>query len=137
MAICHQLAGHSSSISGVLFHWQAHYCMGAGTFETRVFLYITPMCCNTSQILFGLREMLRCFRDAIVMTAYFQAYEHKSFRKANFYTIFHLKVVVLEAVCLKPNKLFACGTPMSSYFMGFAPPYSKTAIKQSQPQIEN
>lgn len=67
MATCHQLAGRGSSVSGVLFHWQTCYCMGAGTFETWVFPHTTPICCNTSQIPFGSREMLWHFRDAIVM----------------------------------------------------------------------
>jgi len=34
VATCHRLTGRGSSVSGVLFHWQTHYCMGAGTFET-------------------------------------------------------------------------------------------------------
>lgn len=67
VATRHRLAGHGSSISGVLFHCQTCYCMGAGTFETWVFPHITPVCRNASQIPFGSRGMLWCFRDAIVM----------------------------------------------------------------------
>lgn len=67
VATCHQLAGRSSSISRVLFHWQTSFCMGAGTSETWVFPHITPMCRNTTQISFGSREMLWHFRYTVVM----------------------------------------------------------------------
>lgn len=138
MATCHRLAGRGSSISGVLFHWQTRYCMGAGTFETWVFPHITPICCNTSQIPVGSREMLRCLRcHSDGWERYLQACEYKSLRKADFYTeyratIFQSKPVVLEAVYLKPNWLFACGTPINSCFLAFAPPHSKTAIKNNK-----
>lgn len=59
----------------------------------------------------------RCHSDG--WERYLQAYEYKSLRKANFYTVyratvFHLKAVVLEVVYLKPNWLLACGTPITT-----------------------
>lgn len=77
----------------------------------------------------------RCHSDG--WERYLQAYEYKSLRTANFYTvcrprIFHLKPVVLEAEYLKLNWLFACGTPTNSCFLAFAPPHSKTAMKNNK-----
>lgn len=57
MATCHQLAGCSSSISGVLFHWQTSYCMGAVLLKLECFLISHPYAV-TPRIPVGCREML-------------------------------------------------------------------------------
>lgn len=93
VATCHQLAGHGSSVPGVQFHCQTCYCMGAGPFETWVFPYTTPLCCNTSQIPFGSREMLWRFRDAIVIG------EKGIYRPMN---IYHLEKLI-STLCRGPQ----------------------------------